>query len=158
LALKRRRTSLQKVTSINQVFRNSDAGLTNSTTPDLGLASTGIEPEKLGKGGNPRVLPAITGLPLPPTPGQGSSNESTASSDDHSQRKLCKKSTATTTTSVSQSFRDQTTSTMPRYHGKGGGRTNTKRTQSARIGLIEKAKMPVVSKMNPIKDYHQHSD
>merc|ERR1712226_1420167 len=45
LALKRRRSSLQKVTSINQVFRNSDAGLpTNGSTPDLGLASANIEP------------------------------------------------------------------------------------------------------------------
>jgi hypothetical protein len=168
LALKRRRSSLEKVTSITQVFRNSDAGLTTSTTPDLGLASTGIEPDMIGKNGqikNPRVLPAITGLPLPPTPGQksgqGSSNESTTSSDDHSQRKLCKKSTtATTTTSVSQShsMREPQTTTMPRYHGK-HTRTNTKRTQSARIGLIEKgAKIPVIKTMPPTREYHQHSD
>lgn len=81
VALKRRKAGLEKLAGINQVFNNNnnnngyarqsiDGSLTNTQHTDLSQKAsiiTGISsfPDNMEK---PNILPAITGLPLPPTP------------------------------------------------------------------------------------------
>lgn len=95
LALKRRKTQMEKVTSINPVMSSTQS----ADVPNLGFSTAGLTPEDLRLGAyksTSKALPAITGLPLPPTPKdlENSSDENrSVTSSENSKRNLMKEQT-----------------------------------------------------------------
>jgi len=89
LALKRRK-NLEKVNSINPVMSSTQS----SDVPNLGFSTAGLTPDDLRLGAyksTSKALPAITGLPLPPTPKEleNSSDENrSVTSSENSKRNL----------------------------------------------------------------------